>query len=379
MNVLVLANIRPSKPGSYERLVAALSQAMRSRGHALTYGLAGGPDGAVAEMWRGAGVRWGVIEGWTDAEGREHAWRFCAPALRLILKERPDVTVVEFGNELPAAAVRAACGVLCPRTRWVWIQQQRIEVPSTPAAHLSRIRLLGCLFARVVAVYEGGRRSLEMRRVRRDRIRVVGNAVSLPEAGRPRAEVRRSLGAAPDSVVAIAVGSLIARKRVRFLLEALAALSPQAQARTVLWIVGEGSQRRELEAYARERGLGARAVFLGARSDVGDLLRASDLFVHAATAEASSYAIMEAMCAGLPCVVGEAGAAAEQVGDGNTGFVCDLDDVGGFAGKWSTVATDDARRINMGSLAHERWRTEFAVDVAVGKYVALYEELGNPC
>lgn len=377
MKVLVFANLRPHKVGSYERLVAALAAAMRTRRHTLIHVVAAEPCADVAELWRSAGARWGVLPGWTDDSGGEHAWRFCVPAMRWLAREQPDVAVVEFGNEVPAAIVRIACFFLHSRTRWVWVQHQRIEPPSPLAAHLSRIRLVGVLFSAVVTLYDGGRRSLLLRHVKGSRVRLIPNAVALPDPMCSRAEIREKLGAGPLDIVAVAVGSLITRKRVGFLLEAMRSLPPKALNRARLWIVGDGPQGEDLRARAAAMGTGDKVIFLGARSDVGDVLRGADIFVHAATAEASSYAIMEAMCAGLPCIVTAAGAAAEQVLDGETGYVCDTDDSSRFASEWAVLTSDDERRLNMGRRARERWKTEFAVDLAVRRYVALYDELGR--
>lgn len=106
---------------------------------------------------------------------------------------------------------------------------------------------------------------------------------------------------APGGPVALFVGRLQARKKVDMLIRACAALPREQQ--PVLWIVGDGPLRRELEALAAE--IYPKAKFYGAQhgSELEQLFQGADLFVLPGT---GGLAVQQAMAHALPVIVGAA-------------------------------------------------------------------------
>ena len=151
---------------------------------------------------------------------------------------------------------------------------------------------------------------------------MVHNGVDLARLRRhrPRTEVRRELGLAPEAVV---VG-LVARldhwgKGHREFFTALAAL-PDGYPVEAL-IIGGGRREAEMRRLAAELGLAGRVHFLGQRDDVPDLLSALDLFVLPSHSEGVSLALLEAMAAGLPVIATAVGGLPEVVTDGENGLL----------------------------------------------------------
>ena len=80
------------------------------------------------------------------------------------------------------------------------------------------------------------------------------------EVSRPRAEIRKALGAAPEDVVLLFLGSLVNQKRPDRFVRVLAEVVKQRpQVRG--WLVGDGVLRAEAEALARQP-RGGRALYL---------------------------------------------------------------------------------------------------------------------
>ena len=375
MKVLLFINLVPRKPGAVEYLLASLGRACAAQGDTLTVGLAGEPVPEVAAWLVEAGVTWHVLEGWDAGEGQVTPWRFCGPALRLLRACRPDVAAVHFGNELPSlwVSLRARLGG-SGRVKWVWQQDQQIAEPSFLTRHFSRIRLLTLTFAGFVAVYERGRKSLVSRGISTRRIAVILNGVRDHLRTRPKGWLKAELGIPADAVLAVTVSSLIRRKRVSYQLAALAGVR-QACPRTHLVVVGEGPERDRLATLAAALKVTDCVHFLGLRQDTRDILHEADLLVHSSLAEASVYAIPEALCAGLPVIVTEAGAAREQVEDERCGYVLRQNDRAGFVRRWTELAQDAALRERLGRAARERWAARYDVEVAARAYHALYRRL----
>ncbi len=137
-----------------------------------------------------------------------------------------------------------------------------------------------------------------------------------------RADLRRSIRAelnAPDDAVVIVQSSRLERwKGQTLLLSALGQLSDVSN--WVCWIAG-GAQRpheaeylQELQAQARELGIGDRVQFLGQRADVPHLLVAADIHCQPNTGpEPFGIAFVEALYAGLPVVTTAMGGGMEIV------------------------------------------------------------------
>jgi glycosyltransferase involved in cell wall biosynthesis len=134
-----------------------------------------------------------------------------------------------------------------------------------------------------------------------------------------RVQLRRALGI-EDRVVVGAIGRLYWIKQYENLVRSFAAVA-HARPELVLLIVGEGEQRAQLQALARELTVEDRIMWLGPRGDVPGLLAAMDIFVHPALTESFGLVLVEAMAAGKPLLSTAVGVAPQIVIDGETGLL----------------------------------------------------------
>lgn len=385
VKTLFFCNLIPNKMGTFEKLLGRIGEECRRNADEFVAVFSGEPTPVVAEMLRSRGVRWQVLRQWADGPGRERSWGFVFPALRLLRRERPDVAVVHFGNELPTVAAIALSRLLGMRSvKWVWQQDQQIRDPGPVARSLSRLRIVGAFVDRLVAVYEGGRDSFLKRNIPRDRITVIHNSVPPYSPARPPSWLREELGIRDDEVILVTVGSLIPRKRIDFLLRVCATMGGDTRREATgsslptwrLLVVGEGAERKSLELLAGQLGIADRVHFLGLRQDVREIMDVADIYLHASSAETCTYAVTESMAAGIPAVVLNAGAAREQIEDGMSGYVLEKADVVPFAACVRDLMTDKGKRESMGRMAQERWKSRFLLDAAAVKYQRLYHSLG---
>lgn len=144
----------------------------------------------------------------------------------------------------------------------------------------------------------------------------------LLESARSRRDtLRSSLGFASDDVVYLFVGKLAHYKRVLELVDAFSRVASEVP-RARLLIVGDGPQRKEVEARCGARGLASHVVLFGFanQSQLPGLHAASDVFV-LLSQETWGLVANEALLAGLPLVISvEAGCSRDLVLDGETGF-----------------------------------------------------------
>jgi glycosyltransferase involved in cell wall biosynthesis len=277
-------------------------------------------------------------------------------------------------------AVLLACKIGGIRPKWIWQQDQQIGKTNALTKRFSRVRCVGMVFDRLVATYDGGKISLIMRGVPAAKISIIRNSVSEYRPLRPKGWLRNELRLAPGCALIVVVSSLIPRKRVNFALRVFTQAfgsGSEGKGRGVLLIVGVGSEESALRDLTLKWGIGELVHFLGRRDDVREILSESDLLLHTSMAEASCYAVVESMAAGIPAVVTDAGAAREMIQDGISGYVLDMDDVEGFSERLAGLAHDAEARRQMGRMAKQRWEQRHKVEDSALQYHALYRTVMN--
>jgi len=145
-----------------------------------------------------------------------------------------------------------------------------------------------------------------------------------------RARLRASLGIPADAPVVSLVGELNERKQQRVVIEATPHVLANFPETRVLF-VGDGDDRAALEAAIRERGLEKSILILGFRSDIPEILTASDALLLPSRVEGFGYVLVEAMAAGIPCIASNVSSIPEIVADGNSGILHAVGDSGAVA------------------------------------------------
>ena len=187
-------------------------------------------------------------------------------------------------------------------------------------------------------------------------------------------ETKHEFGLPPDARLLLYVGRLAPEKNLDLLLRAFALVTAETND-TYLILAGSGKSRGALESRARALGIHRRTRFAGflGRTKLDPLYQASDLFLFPSKTETQGLAVGEALAAGLPCVVVNAGGAPESVRDGVDGFLV-ADDAGAMAGRTLALLADAAGRLHMSEEA-KRGAASWTPENVGGRMLAVYEEL----
>jgi glycosyltransferase involved in cell wall biosynthesis len=236
--------------------------------------------------------------------------------------------------------------------------------------------LYGRVARRAVAISPAVRERLILGGVDPDTTRIIPSAVD-PDALQPRAgraTTRAGEDLAADTPCLLVLASLVARKGIDVLLDALALLDAHAP-QPALWIAGDGPERGALERRARALGLAQRVHFLGWRSDASDLLAACDVFVLPSRLEGLGVAALEAMAAARPVVASAVGGLADAVVHERTGLLVPPDDPGALGAALARLLEDPSLRKRLGDAGPARVREKYSAEQMVDAYEALYAEV----
>lgn len=184
---------------------------------------------------------------------------------------------------------------------------------------------------------------------------------------------REELGLPTDTVLAVTVGRLIARKRIAHMLHALA--DPGCHSVTLV-IIGEGPEQHPLAALARSLGISDRIHFAGRVDDTRkwQILHAADTYLATTMHEGFGLVFLEAMAAGLPVITYDHGGHVDFLEDGTTGYLVPEGDYTALAGTVARAVADLPTMRAMGRSNMDR-ATDFEIGRCADAYEALFESL----
>ena len=195
-----------------------------------------------------------------------------------------------------------------------------------------------------------------------------------PEPG-AREATRQSMGFGSEHIIVASVARLYSDKGTADMLEGLSRAHSRG-VRAGALIVGDGPERPSLERRARELHLEGFVRFLGARSDIPEVLAAADLFVSTSrTREAFGIAIVEAMGLGLPVIATSVEGVPETVDEGRSGFLIPPHDPAAVGDAIADLARRPDQRLEFGQQGRRIAVERFDVRRMVAEYEALYTRL----
>lgn len=269
---------------------------------------------------------------------------------RLIRRHRPAAILC---NSLVTAVVARLAG---PRLPVVTVAhgwpEDRYRLVAPPMAVADR----------VVAVSDEVARRLKAGGLSERRIRVVRNGVDLTPFG-PReadtiARARAEMGAGPDDVVVTNIGRYVPQKAQHHIVAIAAALKDRVPGLRFA-IIGYGEREEELRRAIAAAGVEDRVRLLVRRPDVPDLLMGSDIYLNVADWEGMPLSMIEAMGASLPVVATDVEGMSALITPEN-GILCPPGDVASLTAAVEGLATDELRRLELGSVSRMRAEERFS-------------------
>jgi len=183
---------------------------------------------------------------------------------------------------------------------------------------------------------------------------------------------RKELELAGDAVVVLSAGELNKNKNYSVVLSALAKCEDE---RIHYVLCGTGPEEASLRQQAKTLGIEARVHFLGFRKDLKQWLSAADLFVSASYREGLPRSVIEAMAAGLPCVVSDVRGNRDLIAEAEGGFLCSPKKPEAFACAISRLAAVPSLRETMGKF-NLRAAAGFDRSAVIEQTVRIYRQMG---
>jgi glycosyltransferase involved in cell wall biosynthesis len=213
-------------------------------------------------------------------------------------------------------------------------------------------------------------------RVPRSRFRIVPSA---PIAGRPppefdRAAIRGRLLAGASGPLVLCVARLVAEKGIDDLIGAAELLRRMHPGVRVV-VAGAGAEHGQLTTRIRDHGLDDVVSLLGPRTDVDQLLAVADAFCLPSRYEGLPISLLEALQAGLPCVVTAVGSVPAVVRDGEHALIVPPRRPSLLASALDRVLSDARLAERLGRAGRALIEESYTLSAVAAHYADLYEEL----
>ena len=207
-----------------------------------------------------------------------------------------------------------------------------------------------------------------------DDITVIPNFVCASDYNRhPVDELRKTLSPNGETLL-VHVSNFRPVKRPIDCVEILArVLKKVTNARLVM--VGDGSERMNVELRARCLGIYEKCSFVGEQPNIADYLSAADVLLLPSEQESFGLAALEAMACEVPVIASRVGGVPEVVNDGETGFLSEVGDIDKMAEDAARLLADADLRRNMGRRARESALARYQTDIVIPQYIEFYEKV----
>lgn len=168
------------------------------------------------------------------------------------------------------------------------------------------------------------------------------------------------------------VGRIAPVKGLRLLIEAMTALVDEIPELRLI-LVGDGTDRKVIEAAARP--LGDKVRFTGylSQAEVATTLRTADICVLPSFAEGVPVFLMEALASRKPVIATQVAGVGELVENGQSGLLVPPGDVGSLITAIRTLASNPERRHKMGDIGRKRVVESFDIQIEASRLARLFE------
>lgn len=365
----ILFGITQSNFGGAQRYVYDLARSLSSEAQV---GVVFGGIGRLAVKLNDAGIKTIALESLRRRVSILDDFRTFSELVGLLREEKPDVFHINSskmgGLGALAARLSGVRRIIFTAHGWAfneprpWWQRMLIHVFANATILLSH---------QTIAVSESVKAQVSLSIARR-KIIVIPNGVAhdVLQREEARMHIANILSIDPHETRPwiVTVAELHPVKGIDVALTALTHIDTDVR----YIVIGEGAERKLLEARVRNLHLEHQVVFAGFVDSISRYLSAFDIFLLPSRSEALGYVVLEAGAAHLPVIATRVGGIPEIIRDGESGTLVTPESPEEIKGALQALIASPDERKRLGDTLAERVARDFSLDRMVNQTKALY-------
>ncbi len=233
---------------------------------------------------------------------------------------------------------------------------------------LAKILISRFLSSKVIAISKAVEENLLAEGEKKENIFLVYNGVELPRVD--ESKVMEKYGYLKNGKIIISLVGRLEKVKGQDHLLKISKILLDLNSNFKVLLVGEGSQRKDLETYVNENKLPV--VFLGHISEIYEIYHISDIIVNTSNSEALSFAAIEGFASKKPVVAFDIDGIKEVVTDSIDGYLVSYLDYQDFANKLVKLIEDEGLRKEFGENGYKKVLEKFAVEKMVRNIEKIY-------
>lgn len=290
-------------------------------------------------------------------------------AFRVIRRVNPDLV---HAQTIELALYALLIKKMLKKPYVAWARGSDVYLPSKFYRRFYRFILMN---ANAVIAQTSDEKRIMQKTCNRD-IVVIPNGIDLDRFDNlPKERVRSRLQIGKDEKVILYMGTLRPVKGVKYLIEAMRAVS-QKDLEARLIVVGDGKERQNLEKLTKALNLGDFVTFVGKvpNQEVPQYMAAADIFVLPSLSEGFPVTVLEAMASGLSIITTNIGGLPEIVHEGENGFLVQPKNPLEITQRVTLLLQDDELRERISGNNRARAK-DYTWKEVVGKLEEVYQNL----
>lgn len=254
------------------------------------------------------------------------------------------------------------------------IQHSRIEMKLNPFEVKAANRSL----KKIICVSEGVRATLVESGIEPSKCVVVYNGISSDTSPRiPPDAIKSEWGIKDGDVLIGTVGSLIKRKRIADLIEAMHLFKGRGGIPVKCMVVGQGPEKKDLMGMVDNKGLADDVIFTGFQSDAVSFINAMDIFVMPSEKEGFPRVVLEAMLMRKPVVAARIRGTKELIVERETGMMYKKGDVRELSACLAELISSASMIDEMGKAGRARVLRNFSIERYVEEVSGILSRSGE--
>ena len=227
---------------------------------------------------------------------------------------------------------------------------------------------------KIIAVCNSVKNKLISNNYPAGKVQVIFNGVPFRENISKTNYTAETLGITGNPFIFITLARFSEEKGIFFLLEG-AKLLKESGSEFALVIAGDGPLYNEAAEYVSANGLSDCVYLPGYRQDGAELLTGSDCFINSSSSEALSFAILEAMEAGLPIIATNVGGNPDIINENtNCGLLVEYNDAKGLSQSMAEIINNPAKTAALAENSRKAIANIFNVDNSIKTAYTIYLE-----